>query len=85
MKALGQGRPLGLIWAWLLHPEATHGLSCGHGGIDHSKYFADLPTRLKARADFVSQAGAADMLKEERKPNVGVVDIGPLAEPMDLH
>jgi hypothetical protein len=66
MKALGQGRPLGLLWAWLDFADRSHGAACGAGGRDHAKHWPSFEVRSSARQAFGAIPDFAAMLSKER-------------------
>ncbi len=83
MKAFGQGRPLGLLWAWLDFADQSKGATCGPRGIDHTRFWPSFEVRCLARASFSGIPGAADMLHVERVA-VPVIMDSLNGEPFDL-
>ncbi len=85
MKGLGQGRPLGLLWAWLSPGDASAGASCGPGGVTHSKYWPSFDDRVAARILLRAVPESEEFLELERPPVIPVRDSlrGP-GEPFDI-
>ncbi len=84
MKGLGQGRPLGFLWAWLDYGDKHKGKQCGPGGILHSKWRPTFPERDAGRTLLQGHPEAAQMFKDERPPVIPVRD-SPNGEPWDLY
>ena len=81
MKSLGQGRPLGMIWAFLAH---TGGEDCRLSGSAHRDWKPTYAQRVRARLDAELAIPTTSTLRtSERPPNVGVAD-GPEGEPLDI-
>ena len=90
LRQMGQGRPLGLLWAWILESHTNQGRTCGLAGHAHGKFLPEFPARLHGRGELFLQAGSSAFFDEERPPRVPVADSRPtsshlrLAEPYAL-
>ena len=85
MKALGQGRPLGLLWAWLLRAQNSRGALCGLGGHDHGKYFPPFQERREGRQDAERVMSEESPWRKEERPKDAPLRDHASGEPHDLY
>lgn len=79
-RAAGQGRPLGLLWAWASYGVGPGGGE-GHTSADHRAFKPSLELRRQARQDIESVGGADLWLQAERATTAADGDDG---EPLEL-
>ena len=81
LKALGQGRPLGMLWAWLTRGG---GADCELGGANHRDWVPTYAERVVGRLAAEAFVPAAAVFRSGgRPPNTGVAD-GPEGEPFQI-
>ena len=66
-KALGRGRPLGFLYAWL---KASHDAMC-NDRIAHMQFAPDLTRRKEAREELKTVHGASGLFDAERPKRDG--------------